>query len=165
MILKHSKKNANSKILWRIKITTWVPKKLRKSREFYSTSIGFSPFQSVSVACAGKVCLRSQRFKGRKKTLRYRIRELKAGGKPSTWFPPGGLVEQDISTLTKSTYQINFSKKVHMLDSKDGTHKHFSQSPIPQWPWFVANLEYNANGPDYSLAYSLCFATSQHAHN
>ena len=90
---------------------------------------------------------------------------MKAGGKPSTWFPPGGLVEQDISTLTKSTYQINFSKKVHMLDSKDGTHKHFSQSAIPQWPWFVANPKDNANDPDYSLAYSLCFATSQHAHN
>ena len=56
---------------------------------------------------------------------------MKAGGKPSTWFPPGGLVEQDISTLTKSTYQINFSKKVHMLDSKDGTHKQFSQKDFP----------------------------------
>ena len=47
----------------------------------------------------------------------FNFLELKAGGKPSTWFPPGGLVEQDISTLTKSTYQINFSKKAHMLDS------------------------------------------------
>ena len=44
-------------------------------------------------------------------------------------------------------------------------HKHFSQSAIPQWPWCVANPEYNANDPGYSLAYLLCFATSQHAHN
>ena len=44
-------------------------------------------------------------------------------------------------------------------------HKHFSQSAIPQWPCFVANPEYHANDPDYSLAYLLCFATSQHAHN
>ena len=27
---------------------------------------------------------------------------MKAGGKPSTWFPPGGLVEQDISNLENS---------------------------------------------------------------
>ena len=92
--------------------------------------------------------------------------ELKAGGKPSTWFPPGGLVEQDISTLTK----IHISNKLQQENSfawlsKDGMHKHFSQSAIPQWPWCVANPEYNANDPDYSLAYSLCFATSQHAHN
>ena len=44
-------------------------------------------------------------------------------------------------------------------------HKHFSQSAIPQWPWFVVNPEFNANDPDYSLAYLLCFTTSQHAHN
>ena len=52
-----------------------------------------------------------------------------------------------------------------MLDSKDGTHKQFSQKAIPQWLWFVANPKHNANDPDYSLAYSLRFATSQHAHN
>ena len=39
---------------------------------------------------------------------------LKAGGKPSTWFPPGGLVEQDISTLAKSKYQPYFGMKIHM---------------------------------------------------
>ena len=44
-------------------------------------------------------------------------------------------------------------------------HKHFSQSAIPQWPWFVENLGFNANDLDYSLDYSLRFATSQHAHN
>ena len=29
-------------------------------------------------------------------------KQLKAGGKPSTWFPPGGLVEQDISNSENS---------------------------------------------------------------
>ena len=91
---------------------------------------------------------------------------MKAGGKPSTWFPPGGLVEQDISTLTKSTYQINVSKKTHLLDSpKMECINTFHKVPFPQWPWFVANPEFNANDLDYSVDYSLCFATSQHAHN
>ena len=56
-------------------------------------------------------------------------------------------------------------KKSYAWLSKDGMHKHFSQSAIPQWPWCVANPEYNANDPDYSLAYSLCFVTSKHAHD
>ena len=61
--------------------------------------------------------------------------KLKAGGKPSTWFPPGGLVEQDISTLTKSTYQINFSKKIHMLDSpKMECISTFNKVPFPNDP-------------------------------
>ena len=57
---------------------------------------------------------------------------LKAGGKPSTWFPPGGLVEQDISILTKSTYQKNFNKKIHMLDSqKMKCINNFHRVPFP----------------------------------
>ena len=57
---------------------------------------------------------------------------MKAGGKPSTWFPPGGLVEQDISTLTKSTYQKkNQQENSYAWLSKNGMHKQFSQSAIP----------------------------------
>ena len=56
-------------------------------------------------------------LRGRLKTADHYGALCQTGGKPSTWFPPGGLVEQDISPLTKSTYQINFSKKIHLLYS------------------------------------------------
>ena len=32
-------------------------------------------------------------FSGRIASSKQKARELEAGGKPSTWFPPGGLVE------------------------------------------------------------------------
>ena len=98
--LLNIRKKCNSENLLVRKFTILAPKKLRKSpkndvklkfvsplafsqekilhyriREFYSTSIGFCLFQSVSVACASKVCLRSERCKRKEKNLCYRIWE------------------------------------------------------------------------------------------
>ncbi len=35
------------------------------------------------------------------------IYKRKAGGEPSTWFPPGGLVERSISKVTKAQTKMN----------------------------------------------------------
>ena len=50
--------------------------------------------------------------------------KLDAGGKPSTWFPPGGLVEHIFPNEHKNTNKVNASNHIHLqVAANDTTSK------------------------------------------